>query len=206
VNIISRRSKLLAGAIAFTLVAAACGGDDDSSDTTAAPATEAPAATDAPTDTEAPAATDAPTDTDAPSSLSGSIFVTGSSTVEPITTAVGKLFSDANPGVAIAVEGPGTGDGFAKFCNGEADVSDASRAIKGSEVENCEANGIEFIELKVAIDGLSVITSAQNDAVRCVSFADLWVLLGPTPPSATTGRMPTRLPPSSGLRSATRPA
>lgn len=109
----------------------------------------------------------------------GSIFVSGSSTVEPITTAVAKLFGAENPDIAIQVEGPGTGDGFAKFCAGETDISNASRAIKGSEVETCEANGIEFIELEVAIDGLSVITSVNNNAVECVSFSDLWALLGP---------------------------
>jgi phosphate transport system substrate-binding protein len=146
--------RAVAGVLAMGLVFAACGGDDESTEST---------------------------ETTAPSGggLSGSIFVTGSSTVEPITTAVGKRFSDANPGVAIAVEGPGTGDGFAKFCNGEADVADASRAIKGSEVEKCTENGVDFIELKVAVDGLSVITSVNNEAIECVSFADLWVLLGP---------------------------
>jgi phosphate transport system substrate-binding protein len=110
---------------------------------------------------------------------SGGLFISGSSTVEPISTAVAKLFSEANPGIAVQVEGPGTGDGFAKFCAGETDISNASRAIKAAEVETCEANGIEFIELKVAIDGLSVITSVNNTAIECVSFADLWVLLGP---------------------------
>lgn len=161
----NRRSKILAGAAALVLVAAACGNDDTSApETTTAPATTAGGGTDT---------------TAAPSDLSGSIFVSGSSTVEPISTAVAKLFSDANPGVAITVEGPGTGDGFAKFCAGETDISNASRPIKGSEAEKCAEAGIEFIELKVAIDGLSVITSAQNTAIECVSFGDLWVLLGP---------------------------
>ena len=90
-----------------------------------------------------------------------------------------KAFNADNPDVAIQVEGPGTGDGFAKFCAGETDISNASRAIKAAEVETCKANGVEFIELKVAIDGLSVITSVKNNAVECVSFSDLWVLLGP---------------------------
>ncbi|MGH8914524.1 MAG: substrate-binding domain-containing protein, partial [Acidimicrobiia bacterium] len=58
---------------------------------------------------------------------SGSIVVSGSSTVEPITARVGEAFDDANPGVATSVEGPGTGDGFARFCAGETDISDASR-------------------------------------------------------------------------------
>ena len=110
---------------------------------------------------------------------SAGLFISGSSTVEPITTAVAKLFGSANPNLAIQVEGPGTGDGFAKFCAGETDISNASRAIKAAEVETCEQNGIEFIELEIAIDGLSVITSVNNNAVECVSFADLWVLLGP---------------------------
>jgi phosphate transport system substrate-binding protein len=113
------------------------------------------------------------------SGTSGSIFISGSSTVEPISTAVAKAFNANNPDVAIQVEGPGTGDGFAKFCAGETDISNASRAIKAAEVETCKANGVEFIELKVAIDGLSVITSVKNNAVECVSFSDLWVLLGP---------------------------
>jgi len=110
---------------------------------------------------------------------SGSLFISGSSTVEPITAAVAKLFSDANPDVAVQVEGPGTGDGFAKFCNGETDISNASRPIKEEEMQTCADNGIEFIELKVAVDGLSVVTSAEGTAIECLSFADLWVLLGP---------------------------
>ncbi|HUS41796.1 MAG TPA: substrate-binding domain-containing protein [Ilumatobacteraceae bacterium] len=171
------KRRFLAGAIALALVAAACGSDDDTTDG-ASTATEAPESTDDMTETT----DDMAETTDAPAEggdLSGSIFVSGSSTVEPISIAAGNAFADANPGVAITVEGPGTGDGFAKFCNGETDVSDASRAIKAEEAENCEANGIEFIELQVAVDGLSVITSVENDAVECLSFVDLYALLGP---------------------------
>lgn len=157
---IKRWSLLAAVAVAFPL--AACGGDDSSS------TTEAPATSETPS-SEAPSG----------DGLSGSIFVSGSSTVEPISTAVAKLFSDANPDLAIQVEGPGTGDGFAKFCAGETDISNASRAIKDEEIATCTENGVEYVELKVAIDGLSVITSAKNTAIECVSFADLWVLLGP---------------------------
>jgi phosphate transport system substrate-binding protein len=88
----------------------------------------------------------------------GSIFVSGSSTVEPISNAVAEAFKAANAGFDYTVEGPGTGDGFAKFCNGETDISDASRPIKDEEAETCTAAGIEFIELKVAIDGIAVLT------------------------------------------------
>ena len=111
--------------------------------------------------------------------MSGSIVVSGSSTVEPISIAVGDAFADLNPGVAVSVTGPGTGDGFAQFCAGETDISDASRPITAEEVETCAAAGIEFIELKVAIDGLSVVTSAENTDVECLSFVDLYALLGP---------------------------
>ena len=114
------------------------------------------------------------------SSLSGEIFVSGSSTVEPISIAAGNAFGEMAPGVALTVEGPGTGDGFAKFCAGETDISDASRAIDpDEEIPACEDKGIDFIEIKVAIDGLSVITSADNDMVDCLDFYDLYALLGP---------------------------
>lgn len=169
------RRLVIASVLSLSLVAAACGDDESTTDTTAAPAADTTAAPAADT-TEAPAADT----TEAPAAeLTGEIFVSGSSTVEPISIAVGDAFADANPGVAVTVEGPGTGDGFAKFCAGETDVSNASRPIKGEEVENCEAAGIEFIELKVAIDGLSPITSVENTAVECVSFVDLYALLGP---------------------------
>lgn len=111
--------------------------------------------------------------------LSGSIAISGSSTVEPVSVAVAEKFNAENPGVEISVDGPGTSDGFEVFCNGETDISDASRAISQEELDACAANDIEVVELKVAIDGLSVITSTENDFAECLSFADLWVLLGP---------------------------
>ncbi|MGH3666117.1 MAG: phosphate ABC transporter substrate-binding protein PstS family protein [Egibacteraceae bacterium] len=113
------------------------------------------------------------------SGLTGEVTVSGSSTVEPISARNAEKFAQDNPNVAISVDGPGTGDGFEIFCNGESDVSDASRAIEQEEIDTCEQNGIEFVELKVAIDGLSVITSQDNDQVECLSFEDLYALLGP---------------------------
>lgn len=111
--------------------------------------------------------------------LSGEVVVSGSSTVEPISVAVGEKFIAENPEVAVKVDGPGTSDGFELFCDGQTDISDASRPIDPEEVEVCEQNGIEFIELKVAIDGLSVITSVNNSEVDCLDFLDLYALLGP---------------------------
>lgn len=110
--------------------------------------------------------------------VSGSIVVSGSSTVEPISSLVAEDFMAQNGNVDISVEGPGTGDGFELFCNGETDISDASRAIKEEEIAACEEAGIEFIELKVGIDGLSVIT-AEGNPLECLSFQDLYALVGP---------------------------
>lgn len=110
---------------------------------------------------------------------SSEVFVSGSSTVEPISVRVAELFEDVTLDVFVDVEGPGTGDGFKKFCAGESDISDASRAIKDSEAEDCAANGIEFTEILVGIDGIGVMTSESNTAVDCVDFGDLYGLIGP---------------------------
>lgn len=111
--------------------------------------------------------------------FSGEILVSGSSTVEPISSLNAEKFLSENPAVSIAVDGPGTSDGFELFCSGETDISDASRPIDEEEVADCDENGIEFVELKVAIDGLSVITSTENSEVECLDFLDLYALLGP---------------------------
>lgn len=111
--------------------------------------------------------------------LTGRLFISGSSTVEPITALVAELYNEEFPGVAINVEGPGTGDGFELFCNGETDVTDASRPIAEEEIEVCEDNGIEWVELEVAFDGLSVLTSTENDFAQCLNYADLYALMGP---------------------------
>ncbi len=109
----------------------------------------------------------------------GAVVISGSSTVEPISSIVAEDFAAANAGFEYSVDGPGTGDGFALFCNGETDISDASRPIKDEEAAACEENGVEYVELKVAVDGISVLTSPANDAVSCLSFGDLYALLGP---------------------------
>ncbi|HET6715334.1 MAG TPA: phosphate ABC transporter substrate-binding protein PstS family protein [Actinomycetota bacterium] len=111
--------------------------------------------------------------------LEGSIVISGSSTVEPISSFVAEIFNETNPNVAISVDGPGTGDGFELFCNGETDISDASRPIEDEEVKLCEKNGIEFTELEVALDGLTVMTSPENTGVTCLNDGDLYALFGP---------------------------
>jgi phosphate transport system substrate-binding protein len=173
--------RLVATAAIAALVLAACDDDDDSASTTAAPATteaSGGATTMAPATTAAGSETTSAEPSTDLSSLSGEIFVTGSSTVEPISIAAGDAFGQMASGVAVTVEGPGTGDGFAKFCAGEADIADASRPINADEQATCADNDINFIELKVGIDGLSVITSAQDTEIECLSFVDLYALLG----------------------------
>jgi phosphate transport system substrate-binding protein len=109
----------------------------------------------------------------------GAVVISGSSTVEPISSLVAEDFAAANDGFEYEVDGPGTGDGFARFCAGETDISDASRPISEDEIADCEANDIPWVELRVAIDGISVLTAPANDAVSCLSFLDLYALLGP---------------------------
>jgi len=173
-----RRARLLAILLTvFALIVAACGDDDDTteadsgSDSAAAPAAEEESGSDS---AAAPAAEEEPA---GEAALEGSIAVSGSSTVFPIVQKQAEEFAAANPGVAISVDGPGSGDGAALFCDGEIPIGNASRAYKDSELETCAANGIEFIEIRRGIDGISVITSANNSAVECVSFSQIYALL-----------------------------
>ena len=117
--------------------------------------------------------------TDVDQSLTGKIFVSGSSTVQPISSRVGELFADQAPNVDLTVEGPGTGDGFELFCNGETDISDASRPIEQEEIDACQASGIEYTELEVALDGISVLTAPSFSDVSCLNNGDLYALVGP---------------------------
>jgi len=146
----TRRFRLVALVGAAALVVAACGSGSGNSES---------------------AGTDGP--------VAGTVEVSGSSTVEPISTWVAEEFELEQPEVLVNVDGPGTGDGFELFCNGEIDIANASRPIKASEVEACESSGVQFIELKVAIDGLAVVTNAANDAVSCLALEDIYALIGP---------------------------
>ena len=111
--------------------------------------------------------------------MSGSVVVSGSSTVEPIAIIVGEKFKAANPDAGVTVDGPGTGDGFELFCGGETDVSDASRPIDDEEKAACDEAGIEYTELAVGIDGLTVATNPANADVECLDIPALYALLGP---------------------------
>jgi phosphate transport system substrate-binding protein len=102
------------------------------------------------------------------------IKVDGSSTVYPITEAVGEEFQKVKKGeVHVTVGISGTGGGFKRFCRGETDISDASRPIVKKEMEVCKENGIEYIELPVAYDGLAVIVNPKNDWVDNLTVEEL---------------------------------
>ena len=146
---------ILAAVAALSLVAAACGDDDGSETGGTGGATGSTA-------------------------LTGTITISGSSTVQPITSLVAELFNeDVSPDVAISVDGPGTSDGFVLFCDGETDIQDASRPIEQEEVKACEQNGVEYVELAVAFDGITVITNPANADVSCLNNGDLYALFGP---------------------------
>jgi phosphate transport system substrate-binding protein len=99
----------------------------------------------------------------------------GSSTVFPITEAVAEEFQKQVPGVGVRVTVgiSGTGGGFKKFCAGETDLSDASRPIKPSEVELCKKGGVEYIELPIAYDGITIILNPKNDWATTMTVAEL---------------------------------
>ena len=109
----------------------------------------------------------------------GNVFVSGSSTVEPVSFIMAEEFNYQNPNFTYTVTGPGTTSGFEQFCNRETDISDASRRIKDSEAEACAAGGVEPVELYIGIDGLAVITNPANEALQCLDFAALYAIFGP---------------------------
>ena len=104
-----------------------------------------------------------PTDSGSGEGLSGAVVVDGSSTVAPLTEAAADQFRDVEAGVNVTVATSGTGGGFAAFCAGETDISDASRPIKDEEAATCADAGIEFTEIVVGNDGLAVVINTEND-------------------------------------------
>jgi phosphate transport system substrate-binding protein len=111
--------------------------------------------------------------------MAGSVLIDGSSTVFPIAEAVAEEFQAANPNVRVTVGFSGSGGGFQRFCAGETDLSNASRPIRETEIEACRAAGIEFTEVTVAWDGLSVIVNPANDFVSCLTVDELARIWGP---------------------------
>jgi len=123
---------------------AACGGDDSSSDGSSSGG----------------------------ESFSGNIRIDGSSTVAPLTEAIAEGFQAENPDVKVTVGTSGTGGGFEKFCVGETDANDASDAIDEEQTAMCKENGVEWEEIQVANDALSVVVNPENP-VQCVTTEQL---------------------------------
>jgi phosphate transport system substrate-binding protein len=110
---------------------------------------------------------------------SGQIGIEGSSTVQPITQAVVEAYAGKNPDVQITVGGAGTGDGFEAFCSGDTQISDASRPIEAEEQQACAEKGIEYIEIPIAYDGISVVVNSQNDFASNITSEELKTLWEP---------------------------
>jgi phosphate transport system substrate-binding protein len=134
--------------------------------------------------------------------LKGDIAIDGSSTVYPISQAVAEEFQKIHEKVNVIVNVSGTGGGFERFARGETAISDASRPIKEKEIAECKSNGIEFIELQVAIDGLTVVVNPENEWCDAMTVAQLkklfekdskvtkWSELKPSEEAEETGSEP----------------
>lgn len=109
----------------------------------------------------------------ASASPSGSIRIDGSSTVFPISMAVAEEFGEAFPKIKVPVKQSGTGGGMKQFTVGEVDICDASRRITDSEIETCKANGVEYLELTVAFDGMAIVANPENDWCDCITVEQL---------------------------------
>lgn len=108
-----------------------------------------------------------------PSGFTGRIQIDGSSTVYPITEAFAEEFQLLNQGIRLTVGFSGTGGGFKRFCNNELDLTGASRPIRGPEREECAAHGVQFVEIPIALDGLSVVVNPRNDFATCLTVEEL---------------------------------
>jgi phosphate transport system substrate-binding protein len=139
-----RGIRLAAAAVTFGLLVAACGSSDDDSSTGAGG-----------------------------QRLSGTIRIDGSSTVAPLSEAAAEFFREEQSGVQITVGTSGTGGGFKKFCAGETDVADASRAIEASEQQLCQQKGIAYDQFQVANDGIALVVNKKNTWAECLTVEQL---------------------------------
>ncbi len=105
--------------------------------------------------------------------LSGTVRADGSSTVAPLVSLAAERFRTEEPGVKVTVGISGTGGGFERFCRGETDLANASRPIKDEEIAACKKKGIDYLELQVANDGLTVVINNGNDWAKCLTVEQL---------------------------------
>jgi phosphate transport system substrate-binding protein len=149
--VLSRNLLVLGSVAVLALGIAACGGDDDDDDSGSSGSSS--------------------------EEVSGTIRIDGSSTVQPFAQAAAELFAEENPDVEITVGAAGTGGGFEKFCAGETDISDASRPIEAEEKQLCKDGNVEYTEIQVANDGISVTTNPALE-ISCLSvdqLKQLWI-------------------------------
>ncbi len=125
--------------------------------------------------------------------LSGTIQIDGSSTVQPFAQAAAELFQEENPNVRITVGGAGTGDGFERFCKGETEISDASRAIEPEEEEACKKENIETEQVPVANDGLAIVTNKET-MIDCLTVDQVKDLFGPDAKAKSFKEVDPKLP------------
>lgn len=168
--------KIALGAVVILLagVAAGCGGSDGSSGESGAAAEPA-----------VEQGSNAP-DAEGEREVSGSIDIDGSSTVAPLTTLAAEEFMAENSAARITVGISGTGGGFERFCRGETDLSNASRPIKDEEAAECESNGVEFVEFRVATDALTVVVNSGNDWIECLTLEQLATIWAPAAEGSIT--------------------
>lgn len=173
----------------LAMVATACSDSgsavEDAVDDAAAAAEDAADAVESAAEDAVDAAADAADAADdaadeAMADLSGEIEVDGSSTVAPLTDAIAEEYAAVSPDVIVNIGVSGTGGGFERFCTeGSTDISNASRPIKDSEAEECAANGIEFTEVRVGTDALTMVTNPATDFLSCLTTDELISLWGP---------------------------
>lgn len=153
-SVLMKRITALALGLALTATVAGCGSATNNAESSASNADNTSAASTA-------------------EKLGGQIVIDGSSTVYPITMAVAEEFKNEQPGVEVSVAMSGTGGGMKKFVAGEIDICDASRPIKQEEIDQAKAKGIDYVELEVAYDGISVVVNKDNNWVDSITTAEL---------------------------------
>lgn len=172
------RIKFLATvALLATIILAACQPAEVEVEPTQAPEPEtAPVVDEAEeeSESEAEVGEDVEMPTVDPLAVDGDIAMAGSSTVFPLAERMAERFQDEGFGGSVTIDSIGSGAGFERFCvAGESDIANASRAIKDSEVESCQAIGREPIEFRVGTDALAVVVSAENDFLTDVTIEQL---------------------------------
>ena len=165
-----RKIAVLLAALALAVTVVACGDDDSESGGGGGSASA-----------------------DTPTDLSGSVAIDGSSTVQPFAESASEFFNEENPDVQITVGGAGTGDGFEKFCRGEIAISDASRPIEDDEKAACKKGGVDYTEVQVANDGLTVVTN-KGTAIDCLTTAQLKKIFGPKATATNYKEVDPKLP------------